>query len=84
MRDRRHQDGIACRDVVGRVSKVAPNPLPNCRLMGALEFSGLAIRAAEFVRVIRSPATHNPKVGGSNPPPATNQATESSPLPVAP
>jgi hypothetical protein len=46
-----------------------PNPLPLHRPEGFLEFPELAIHAAEFLKITLSWVTHNPKVGGSNPPP---------------
>jgi len=46
-------------------------PAPFRRPEGCLAFPKLVISAAGFLAVTLGRATHNPKVGGSNPPPAT-------------
>jgi hypothetical protein len=46
-----------------------PNPLPFQRPECSSEFPNLAISAAGFLGITPSRVTHNPKVGGSNPPP---------------
>jgi hypothetical protein len=58
-----------------------PNPLPFSFPEVIFELPSVAISAAEFLAVTSRRATHNPKVGGSNPPPATNHSTESKDLP---
>src|SRR4051812_2249015 len=48
-----------------------PNPLPLRRPEDSFKLPNLAISAAGFLKITLSRVTHNPKVAGSNPAPAT-------------
>jgi len=61
---------------VGVLGFRTPHPLPFGCPEGMFELPGVAISAAGFPTVTSRRATHNPKVGGSNPPPATNLSIE--------
>jgi len=58
-----------------QVATRTPDPLPFTCPEDSFEFPTLPSVPLDFLVVTASRATHNPKVGGSNPPPATNLST---------